>query len=122
MPRFMDDDFLLESPVAQELYNEHAKDAPIIDFHCHLPADEIAADRRFRSITEIWLEGEGWRRVDPTAAVAPERIDDGRSAAMFDGTAEAWGLAAPSALLYRLTLTWDAMNARWNEFVLGYGP
>lgn len=72
--------------------------------------------------TEIWLEGEGWRRVDPTAAVAPERIDDGRSAAMFDGTAEAWGLAAPSALLYRLTLTWDAMNARWNEFVLGYGP
>ena len=72
--------------------------------------------------TEVWLEGQGWRRVDPTAAVAPERIDAGRSAAMFDGAGAAWGLAAPSELLYQLTLTWDALNARWNEFVLGYGP
>ncbi len=72
--------------------------------------------------TEIWIDGEGWRRVDPTAAVAPERIDVGRSAAMFGGAAEAWGLAAPSRMLYRLALTWDVLNARWNEFILGYGP
>ena len=72
--------------------------------------------------TEVWLEGIGWRRVDPTAAVAPERVNSGISGAMFDGIAAAWGLAIPSLLLHRLTLTWDALNARWNEWVLGYGP
>ncbi len=72
--------------------------------------------------TEVWLDGQGWRRVDPTAAVAPERIDSGRSAAMFGGAGAAWGLSAPSELLHQISLTWDALNARWNEFVLGYGP
>ncbi len=72
--------------------------------------------------TEVWLEGHGWRRVDPTAAVAPERIEVGISGAMFDGIGEAWGLSAPSALLHQLQLTYDAMNAKWNEWVLGYGP
>jgi len=72
--------------------------------------------------TEVWLEGVGWRRVDPTAAVAPERIDDGMSASMFGGAAAAWGLSAPSALLHKLSLSWDALNARWNDWVLGYGP
>ena len=72
--------------------------------------------------TEVWLEGVGWRRVDPTAAVAPERIDDGMSASMFGGAATAWGLSAPSALLHKLSLSWDALNARWNDWVLGYGP
>ena len=72
--------------------------------------------------TEVWLDGVGWRRVDPTAAVAPERVDYGRTGAMFDGVGEAWGLSAPSALLHNLVLTWDAMNAKWNEWVLGYGP
>ena len=72
--------------------------------------------------TEVWLDGAGWRRVDPTAAVAPERVEAGRAAAMFDGSGAAWGLMAPSALMHRLTLTWDAMNAKWNEWILGYGP
>jgi len=72
--------------------------------------------------TEVWLDGQGWRRVDPTAAVAPERVEAGRSGAMFDGSGAAWGLTAPSALLHNLTLAWDAANARWNEWILGYGP
>jgi transglutaminase-like putative cysteine protease len=71
---------------------------------------------------EVWLPSRGWFRVDPTAAVAPERIDSGIRGAMFDGTGAAWGLAAPSALLHRLTLTWDVINAKWNEWILGYGP
>jgi transglutaminase-like putative cysteine protease len=71
---------------------------------------------------EVWLEGIGWRRVDPTAAVAPDRIEIGRSGSMFDGVGAAWGLSAPSRLLHQLTLTWDAMNAKWNEWILGYGP
>jgi transglutaminase-like putative cysteine protease len=72
--------------------------------------------------TEVWLPNRGWYRIDPTAAVAPERIESGRSGAMFDGIAASWGLSAPSALLYQLTLTLDALNAKWNEWVLGYGP
>ncbi|NND46710.1 MAG: DUF3488 domain-containing transglutaminase family protein, partial [Woeseiaceae bacterium] len=72
--------------------------------------------------TEVWLSGEGWRRVDPTAAVAPGRIDYGASDAAFEGLGEAWGLSAPSELLHKLSLTVDAINARWNDWILGYGP
>jgi transglutaminase-like putative cysteine protease len=72
--------------------------------------------------TEAWLPGRGWYRIDPTAAVAPERIESGRSGAMFDGIAASWGLSAPSQLLYQLTLTWDVLNAKWNDWILGYGP
>jgi transglutaminase-like putative cysteine protease len=72
--------------------------------------------------TEVWLDGVGWRRVDPTAAVAPERIDVGMSGAMFDGIGAAWGLSTPSELLHQIKLAWDAMDATWNELILGYGP
>jgi transglutaminase-like putative cysteine protease len=72
--------------------------------------------------TELWLDGRGWHRVDPTAAVAPERINDGMSSARFADAGIAWGLSAPSRLLHRLQLTWDALNAKWNEWILGYGP
>jgi transglutaminase-like putative cysteine protease len=72
--------------------------------------------------TEVWLPESGWVRIDPTAAVAPERIDAGRTGAMFDGAAAAWGLAAPSRLLHNLVLAWDAANAKWNAWILGYGP
>ena len=71
---------------------------------------------------EVWLEGVGWRRVDPTAAVAPERIEVGRSGSMFDGVATSWGFSAPSMWVYQLQMYWDALNASWNEWVLGYGP
>jgi transglutaminase-like putative cysteine protease len=71
---------------------------------------------------EVWLPNRGWYRVDPTAAVAPERIESGRSAAMFEGIAASWGLSAPSEFLYQIALTWDALNAKWNEWILGYGP
>lgn len=72
--------------------------------------------------TEIWLDGLGWYRIDPTAAVAPERIDIGASDAAFEAVGLAWGLSAPSRLVHQIKLTWDAMNAKWNEWILGYGP
>ena len=72
--------------------------------------------------TEIWLPGQGWRRVDPTAAVAPERIEAGMSAARFGEAGARWGLTAPARWLYSLGLTWDALNAKWNGWILGYGP
>lgn len=72
--------------------------------------------------SEIWLRDQGWVRVDPTAAVAPERIESGISASRFSDIGRAWGLTAPSQLLYELGLAWDAINSRWNEWILGYGP
>jgi transglutaminase-like putative cysteine protease len=71
---------------------------------------------------EVWLDDVGWRRVDPTSAVAPNRIEIGFNESMIDGSAAAWGFSFTSELLHQLTLTWDAMNAKWNEWVLGYGP
>ena len=71
---------------------------------------------------EVWLEGRGWARIDPTAAVAPERIEAGMSAARFGDAGARWGLRAPTRWLYNLGLTWDALNAKWNGWVLGYGP
>jgi transglutaminase-like putative cysteine protease len=71
---------------------------------------------------EVWLEGVGWRRVDPTSAVAPERIEMGRSGSLLDGVAAQWGFAGSSMWIYQLEMYYDAINAKWNEWVLGYGP
>lgn len=71
--------------------------------------------------TEVWLERYGWYRVDPTAAVAPERIEYGVQAALLNGIGETWGFTAPPQFLQNLTMTWDALNAKWNEWILGYG-
>jgi len=51
---FIHEDFLLESDVAQDLYHRCAASLPIVDYHCHLPVEQIAKDHRFRSLTEIW--------------------------------------------------------------------
>ena len=72
--------------------------------------------------TEVWIEELGWYRIDPTAAVAPERIEMSASDAAFDGIGASWGFSAPSRLLHRITLTFDALDAKWNEWILGYGP
>lgn len=72
--------------------------------------------------TEVWLERYGWYRVDPTAAVAPERIEYGARGATLEGIGETWGFSAPSQFLQDLTMTWDALNAKWNDWILGYGP
>ncbi len=61
MKIFMDKDFLLDSDVARELYHGHAAALPIIDYHCHLDPAMIAQDRRFTSITELWLGGDHYK-------------------------------------------------------------
>lgn len=55
MTNFIEEDFLLENNYAEELYKKYAKDMPIIDYHCHLPAKDIAEDRQFKTITELWI-------------------------------------------------------------------
>lgn len=58
---FLDDNFLLETETAQRLYHEHAKKMPIIDYHCHLPPEDIASDRKFENLTQIWLNGDHYK-------------------------------------------------------------
>jgi glucuronate isomerase len=61
MKRFLDENFLLQSKTAEILYHEYAKDLPIIDYHCHLPPDEIASDKNFENLTKIWLDGDHYK-------------------------------------------------------------
>lgn len=61
MKQFLDENFLLFTATSQRLYHEFAKDMPIIDYHCHLPPDQIAADLNFKSLTEAWLYGDHYK-------------------------------------------------------------
>ncbi|MCS7005169.1 MAG: glucuronate isomerase [Cytophagales bacterium] len=61
MKKFLDDNFLLENKTAEILYHEYAKKMPIIDYHSHLPAQEIAEDKQFDNITQIWLYGDHYK-------------------------------------------------------------
>lgn len=58
---FIHEDFLLESEEARELYHSYAKSPAIIDYHCHLPAKDIAENRQFSNLTQIWLSGDHYK-------------------------------------------------------------
>jgi hypothetical protein len=70
--------------------------------------------------TEVWLEDEGWTRVDGVAAVAPERVALGFGQSSAGAAATATALR--SGLGRRAALLWDALNTRWQAWVIGYGP
>ncbi|PKM49655.1 MAG: glucuronate isomerase [Firmicutes bacterium HGW-Firmicutes-7] len=75
MKKFMDQDFLLMNETAKLLYHKHAKVMPICDFHCHLSAQEIAEDKHYNNITELWLGGDHYKwRVLRTNGIAEEFI------------------------------------------------
>lgn len=65
MKKFLDKDFLLETAAAKKLYHEYAAKMPIIDYHCHIDPRDIAEDRRYESISEVWLGGDHykWRQM-----------------------------------------------------------
>ena len=65
MQPFMNEDFLLQTDTAKKLYHDYASQVPVIDYHCHINPKEIAEDKRFRSITELWLGGDHykWRQM-----------------------------------------------------------
>ena len=72
--------------------------------------------------SEVWLEGRGWVRVDPTAAVAPERIERGLEAALTEGGEELPGsFLRHNPWLSRVRLAWDAANTFWNNQVVAFG-
>lgn len=65
MKAFMDKDFLLSTETAQELYHQFAAQVPVLDYHCHINPQEIAEDRKFENITQVWLGGDHykWRQM-----------------------------------------------------------
>lgn len=65
MKAFMDQDFLLSTDTAKRLYHDYAEKMPIIDYHCHINPQEIAQDRSFDNITQVWLGGDHykWRQM-----------------------------------------------------------
>lgn len=65
MKQFMDKDFLLSTETAQTLYHEFAAKMPVLDYHCHINPQEIAEDRKFENITQVWLGGDHykWRQM-----------------------------------------------------------
>ncbi len=71
--------------------------------------------------TEIWLAGQ-WVRYDPTAAVAPERIENGLDAALPVLAGDSLPLLGTGVWLQKLALNWDAVNATWDRWVLAFGP
>ncbi len=95
--KFLGPNFLLENEVAEELYHEFAKDMPIIDYHCHLPPADLANDRQFNNLTEIWLEGDHYKWRAMRANGVDEKYITG------DGSAEEkfykWAETVPHTLL-----------------------
>ena len=61
MKQFIDENFLLNNKTAETLYHEFAKEMPIIDYHCHLPPDQIAEDKNFENLTQVWLYGDHYK-------------------------------------------------------------
>ncbi|MEJ7829968.1 MAG: glucuronate isomerase, partial [Segetibacter sp.] len=61
MKKFLDENFLLKTKTAQRLYHDYAKGMPIIDYHCHLPQSQIAEDKQFENLTQIWLYGDHYK-------------------------------------------------------------
>lgn len=69
---------------------------------------------------EIWLAGQGWVRIDPTAAIAPARVERGLSAAVTNNAALPFMARNPPQWLRELRLNWDTLANQWNQWVLGY--
>jgi glucuronate isomerase len=61
MKKFLDENFLLDTETAKRLYNDFAKQMPVIDYHCHLPVEQIAGDINFENLTQIWLYGDHYK-------------------------------------------------------------
>jgi glucuronate isomerase len=96
MAPFIHDDFLLESHTAADLYHGVAAHLPIIDYHCHLSPELMAKDHRFRSITELWLDGDHYKWRAMRANGVAERFCTGEASDWEKF--EAWARTVPDTL------------------------
>ncbi len=104
MKDFIHDDFLLGNKPARRLYREFAEPEPIFDYHCHLPPRDIAENRQFENLFEIWLEGDHYKwRAMRTNGIA-EKFVTGN--ATPEEKFKAWAKTVPHTLrnpLYQWT-------------------
>ncbi len=93
---FLTEDFLLQNETAKRLYHDHAAKLPIYDYHCHLPAHQIAADHQFQNLTQAWLYGDHYKwRAMRTNGVAEQYITgDASDYQKF----EKWAATVPDCL------------------------
>lgn len=61
MKKFLGEDFLLNSPIAEQLYFDYAEQMPIIDYHNHLPPDQVCNNINFENLTKVWLDGDHYK-------------------------------------------------------------
>jgi glucuronate isomerase len=96
MKPFLSDDFLLQTQTAETLYRDFARDMPILDYHCHLPVEDIADDRNFDNLTRIWLEGDHykWRAMRANGIAERYITGDASDYEKFD----AWAMTVPKTL------------------------
>ncbi len=109
-PEFLGDDHLLFTPVARALYHGVARDLPVIDYHNHLSVRDIAADRRFDNLTQLWLEADHYKWRAMRANGVPEDRITGRATTdrqKFD----AWAATVPHTLRNPLH-TWTHLELR----------
>ena len=77
---FINENFMLQTETARQLYHQHAKSMPIIDYHCHLSPKEIAENIQFQDITQLWLGGDHYKwRALRANGVPEEYITGNRS-------------------------------------------
>ena len=93
---FLNDNFLLENQTAAVLYHEYAAKQPIIDYHNHLPPDEIAGDKSFENISAIWLQGDHYKWRAMRTMGVPERFITG-DASDFEKF-QKWAEIVPSTI------------------------
>ena len=107
--QFLSDDFLLKNKFSQQLYHEYAKGLPIIDYHNHLPPAEIATNRKFESISSIWLAGDHYKwRAMRTLGIEEQYITGKASdAEKF----EKWAYTLPYTLRNPL-FHWSALELK----------
>src|SRR5260221_4670147 len=94
--KFIHDDFLLQTRTARRLYRQFAEPEPILDYHCHLPPRDIAVNRRFNDLFEIWLEGDHykWRAMRSNGVAERYCTGDAEPFAKF----QAWAATVPHTI------------------------
>jgi glucuronate isomerase len=88
--RFIHDDFGLETPEAIRLYHDYAEAMPIVDYHCHLPPNEVAEDKRWENLSQVWLNGDHykWRTMRSNGIAERFCTGDASDREKFDKFAE----------------------------------
>jgi glucuronate isomerase len=93
---FIHDDFLLTTRTARRLYRQFAENQPILDYHCHLPPKDVAQNRQFQNLFEIWLEGDHYKWRAMRANGVPEACCTGSAPAYEKFLA--WAQTVPATL------------------------